>query len=354
MDVRFEDSRLFERAAASFAIGGAAGGVAGSLAMAATGSALAILLLLRPEKACLGRWAAAAGCCAAVAICWQLAPLAGSPAACGAMLGLLLTIVRRDVAAERGAAPLSPFAVALAAGLSACAVVTGAATLPHLSAALATIGPTWVAGALCGGALGLWTALAAAPLHVRLGGDAIEERFAALRLSLAPELRALAERAVIARRNASRAVPEGAGAEVRAPIDSLTAAALDLAARAAEVSRASAPEAEEHLRQRISDLAQRAESSGDGPAKQSYLRAADALSSQLEHLQRVRRVRERALARLHEEVANLERAGFALTLLDAPGSAAELQLLHERLRDGATVLEETGEIAAPAIRARLE
>ncbi|HMC34229.1 MAG TPA: hypothetical protein VKH65_07475, partial [Myxococcales bacterium] len=88
--------------------------------------------------------------------------------------------------------------------------------------------------------------------------------------------------------------------------------------------------------------------------KQSYLRAADALSSQLEHLQRVRRVRERALARLHEEVANLERAGFALTLLDAPGSAAELQLLHERLRHGATVLEETGELAAPAIRARLE
>src|SRR5439155_835366 len=83
-----------------------------------------------------------------------------------------------------------------------------------------------------------------------LGGGAIEERFAALRLSLAPELRALAERAMIARRNASRAVPEGAGAEVRAPIDSLTAAALDLAARAAEVSRASAPEAEEHLRQR--------------------------------------------------------------------------------------------------------
>jgi hypothetical protein len=354
MDVRFEEPRLFERAAASFAIGGAAGGAAGSLPMAAAGSALALLLLLRPEKAALGRWAAAAGCCAAVAVCWQVAPLAGSPAACGAMLGLFLAIVRRDVAAGRAAAPLSPFTVALAAGLSACAVVTGAATLPHLSAALATVVPTWAAGAFCGSALGLWSALAAAPLHIRIGGDAIEERFAALRLSLAPELRALAERAMIARRNASRAVPDGAGADVRAPIDSLTAAALDLAARAAEVSRASGPEAEEHLRQRVVDLAQKAESTGDGAAKQSYLRAADALSSQLEHLQRVRRVRERALARLHEEVANLERAGFSLTLLDAPGSAAELQLLHDRLRHGATVLEETGEIAAPAIRARLE
>jgi len=354
MDVRFEDSGLFERAAASFAIGGAAGGAAGSLAVAATGSAVALLLLLRPEKAYVGRWVVAVGCCVAVAICWQLAPLAGSPAACGAMLGLLLTVVRRDVAAERGAAPLSPFTVALAAGLSACAVVIGAATLPHLSAALETVAPGWAAGAFCGGALGLWTALAAAPLHLRLGGDAIEERFAALRLSLAPELRALAERAVIARRSASRAVPEGAGADVQAPIDSLTAAALDLAARATEVSRASAPEAEEHLRQRVSDLAQRAESSGDGAAKQSYLRAADTLSSQLEHLQRVRRVWERALARLHEEVANLERAGFALTVLDKPGSAAKLQLLHERLRDGATVREESGEIAASAMCARRE
>src|SRR5207248_7971240 len=199
---------------------------------------------------------------ALVALCWQFAPLAASPAACGAMLGLLLTVVRHDVAAERGAAPLSLFAVAIAAGLCACAVMTGAATLPHLAAALGTVAPTWAAGAFCGSALGLWTALAAAPLHVRLGGDAIEERFASLRLSLAPELRVLAERAVIARRNAARAIPEGAGADVRAPIDSLTAAALDLAARAAEVSRASAPEAEEHLRQRVSDLAQRAESSG--------------------------------------------------------------------------------------------
>jgi hypothetical protein len=159
---------------------------------------------------------------------------------------------------------------------------------------------------------------------------------------------------VAARRNASRAVPHGAGADVRAPIDSLTTAALDLAARTSQVSRASSPEAEEHLRQRVCDLERRAESTDDGAAKQSYLRAADALSSQLEHLQRVRRVRERALAQLHEEVAHLERAGFSLTLLHEPASAEDLRLLHDRLHHGAAVLEAIEDVAAPAIRARLE
>src|SRR5207237_5281840 len=99
LDVRFEDPRLFERAAASFAIGGVAGGAAGSLPLAAAGSALALLLVMRPEGASVRRWAAVVGCCGAVAVFWQLAPIAGSPAACGAMLGLLLAIVRHDLAA---------------------------------------------------------------------------------------------------------------------------------------------------------------------------------------------------------------------------------------------------------------
>ena len=349
MDARFEDHGSFQRAAAAFAIGGAALGAAGSLQLAAAGSALA--LLVAGGNAGLRRRAVAACCCATIAVAWILVPVVWAGAACGAMLGLLLAVVRSDTAAGVGATPPSPAAVALCAALSASAQAAAAVTLPYLSAALATVAPPWIAAGLSGGAMGLWTALAAAPLHVRLGGDALERRLAALRTSLDPELGALAERAMAARRGAAIALAAVGGAELGILLDSLTAAALDLAARAAELSRAAAPALEDDLQRRSAQLARTAGSAEDPSARQSYLRAADALSSQLEHFRRVRRARERVLASLHEDVANLERARFSLTLLDGAGGAVELQLLHERLRQGVTVFEETAEVAAPS-RAR--
>jgi hypothetical protein len=177
----------------------------------------------------------------------------------------------------------------------------------------------------------------------------LETRLGALRPSLAPDLRALAERAVAARRGVAVELPSGARSELRALIDSLTSAALGLAARAAELARAASPAVGEELRRRCAQLATEAESAVDPAARQSYLRAADALSAQLEHFGRVRCARERALARLHEHVVHLERARFSLTLLKGPERAVELDLLHDRLQHGVTAFEEADDSAsAPA------
>ncbi len=357
MDVRFDDPASFETSAALFAAGGAVLGAVGSLPIAAAGSALSLLLLRwrgrRVVAACASAAVALAGAATASALrgAGEIGAAPGAAAATGAMLGLLLGVDRADLAKETGTPPPSASAVALGGAFAALAVALASTLLPALADALRGFAPRFVASAAAGGSLGLWAALCAMPLHVRIGGDPLEKRLAAIRFSLDPALRALAERAVAARSSALRELPEDVAPELPASLDALAAAALELAARASGLSRAASPQAEQDLQRRSLSLVQSAEASDDEAARGSYLRAADALGAHLEHLQRVRRARERALAQLHEDVANLERARFSLTLLHGPQLDAELALLQDRLRDGAAAFEEAEVLRAPS-RAR--
>src|SRR5260370_408880 len=118
---------------------------------------------------------------------------------------------------------------------------------------------------------------AAARLHVAVGGDEVESRLASLRASLGPDLRPLAERAAAARRGATDELPGGARADLRTLLDSLALAALDFAARAADLGRSAPAALEEDLQRRCAQLTQSAASAADPAAQKSYLRAADAL-----------------------------------------------------------------------------
>src|SRR2546428_9781619 len=88
MDARFEDHGSFQRAAAAFAIGGAALGAAGSLQLAAAGSAPA--LLVAGGNAGLRRRAVAPCGCVTIPLAWILVPGRWGGAACRADAGLLL------------------------------------------------------------------------------------------------------------------------------------------------------------------------------------------------------------------------------------------------------------------------
>ena len=132
-------------------------------------------------------------------------------------------------------------------------------------------------------------------------------------------------------------------------LDALALAALDLARRGAELQRAAPAAAEEELVKRCAELLAAAAGAPDRIAQASYRRAARTLEGQLEHLRQVRRGRERIAARLHEEVAQLERARFSLLLLqgaNAERSGAELELLGERLRQSASGFEAEAEAAS--------
>jgi hypothetical protein len=358
MDVRFEDHAQFQRAAGLAAVGGGLlAAVAPQLALApaaVAGSAIAVALAPGLTGPVRRRRVAAAVACVLAAGAALLNPRAAwLLPLCGAMLGVLFAIARRDSAQDLDAQP--GWVIALAAALGAGAALLASVALAPLAGALAALVPGWMATGASGAAFGLWAGLAAAPLHVAVGAGPVEARLAALRAMLPAEVRGLVERAVSARRGAAEELPVSARGDLRGLIDALALAALQVAERVASLSRAAAPSLEEELQRRFAQLQESAAGAEDPSARSSYQRAAEALEGQLEHFRRVRRARERALARLHEDVANLERVRFSLTLLrgaDAVRGAAELDLLHDRLQHGALAFEAEEDLAVAPARAR--
>ena len=317
MEARFEDHGGFQRAVLLCVAGAAAAAVFG-LAAGAPAALLALSAWPGPE---VRRRRLLAGLGAAIFGAWYFSGEDWLLPLTGALLGLSFALGRREADARSP----KPWAIAVTVAL------TGASTLLlPLAAAATQVLPRFVAGA----AYGLWLGVASAPLHVLLGDDPVEARLSALRVSLTPELRALAERAAAARRSALQLLPRG---ELRSVFDSLAFGALQVAEQAAELSRSASPALENDLQRRAAGLSQSAANTDDPAARKSYERAAEALQGQLDHLLRVRRAKDRAVARLHEEVENLERARFSLTLVQDPATAAGLDLLTrpDALADGA-------------------
>src|SRR5206468_1741765 len=125
-------------------------------------------------------------------------------------------------------------------------------------ASLSSALPGWIATGMSGAAFGLWASFASAPLHVVTGVDKVEARLAQLRATLGADVRALAERAAAARRGATDDLPAGTRGDLRELLDRLALAALDLAARAADLGR-SAPQAmQDELQRRCEQLARSA------------------------------------------------------------------------------------------------
>ncbi len=342
MDFHFADHAHFQRRAVRAALGATAlaavlsawGGSAALAPAVAVGAAAGFVSLRRPALLVLAALLAVA----AAAFAWPL--LRWPLPLCGALLALGFAAARAPQARESGA-PLSAGAVAIAAVLAAGALCAARLWLPFFALSLAQLlpgGALLLAGALAG----LWIACACAPLHLSIQSDVVETRLAALRPLLGAELRPLAERAAAARAAAAAALPPNARGDLRGLLEALALAALDLARRGAELGRTASLAVEEELSKRVAQLGRSAEAAADDAARGSYLRAKETLAGQLDHCRRVRVARERVVARLHEEVAQLERARFALALLDgadAGCSTVELDLLGDRLQQSALACE---------------
>lgn len=313
MEARFDDHGGFQRTVLLCTAGAAAAGVFGLEA----GAAAALLTLSAWPGAEVKRRRVLAGLGAAIFGGWFFSGESWLLPMTGALLGLSFALGRRETDARSP----KPWAIAITVALTAASTL-----LLPLAGAVTQLLPRFVAGA----AYGLWLGIASAPLHVLLGEDPLEARLSSLRVSLSAELRALAERAVSARRAAFELLPRG---ELRGVFDSLALAALQVAEQAAELSKSASPALENDLQRRSAALTQSAAKTDDEAARQSYQRAAEALQGQLDHLLRVRRAKDRAVARLHEEVENLERARFSLTLVQDPEAAADLDALSIGARE---------------------
>ena len=146
MDVRFEDHPQFQRAAALAALGGGAlAAVAPHLALApaaVVGSAVAVALAPGIVQEARNRRVAAAVACALAAGASLLEPKASwLLPLCGAMLGVLFAIARRDSARANGVKGPSGMTIALAAALGAGAVMLASLALSPLATALAGLLP---------------------------------------------------------------------------------------------------------------------------------------------------------------------------------------------------------------------
>ena len=288
---------------------------------------------------------------------WLALACAGAAAALGRQ--------RRERAREAGEPIPSRRWLLAAALLAALGGMFAAHALPALAlllteglAALPLLGAfplllrVALACALSGASLGLWVALCTVPVHLARRTSEVDRRLAALRFQLGPELRPLAERAAQAHR-ASLAELRARGAAgalpLRTTLDQLALAALELAARAADLSRVSGAAQEEQAQRRHQELLGLAASARDPGARASLERAAAAQEQLAGRARQLGAGRERLVARLHEEVAELERARVALALLAgaaAEQAAAEVDLLDERLRAGAAAAEAFAAVSA--------
>jgi len=351
MQLRLEDQPLFHRsvlrASAWAALAGAAATVTSAVALVPLAAAGCAVSLLGRGKAALACAVGAISCAVAALLRPDSAALLGS----GALLGLGLAAARLGEAGESGARKPGAGHFASSAVLGAAVLGAAGALLPPFASLLAHLFPASLAFPAAGAVLGLWAAAVAAPLYLTVALDPVEARLGTLRAALGAELRPLADRAVSARRAALEAlvdkVPTGSSRQdLRALLESLALLALDLARRAAELTFAAQPALEEELRKRAAGLTQRGHEVHDQVARASWLRAAETVEAQLAHCRSVRLARERLVARVHEEVSQLERARFSLLLLggvDELRTAVELDLLGARLQQGVLACEAAAE-----------
>ena len=211
--------------------------------------------------------------------------------------------------------------------------------------------PVPVAFAVRAALMGFFAGLAAAALHVAGAVDPVEALYRRTAPGLSGELARLAHGAFDLYQRAREALassPQSAARQhVGRSLEAVTARVLDLAGRWHALDVEVGDGAERGVAQRVAEVQKLRLATGD-PSARTQLQAAErALNDELAQIRRIRAGRERVLARLHADLATLERTRFSLLALrctDAHLAASELSQLSEDL--GALGAEMDGEARA--------
>jgi hypothetical protein len=256
-----------------------------------------------------------------------LAPRPDAPAiAVGLAAGFL---------AARGVGLTRRVVVSAACGAS---VALGAFVTTRLAAGpFADLPP--LTAALGGGALaGLTAALGAVALHVTLERDGVLEAWAALKDSLEGEVGGIVDQALIAYRRIGTAL-DALAPEERAPlrkaVNDLTLSILQLARRLVAIDREAHATSTEELAKRLETLDRKIAATDDRVAREQYGLARTAVLAQLTYLKDIGAGRERIIARMHHDLAGLERLRLALVnhrSADVQRVSADVQVILDDLR----------------------
>jgi hypothetical protein len=220
------------------------------------------------------------------------------------------------------------------------------------------------AGAV-GAVVGLFVGLSSVAAHLALASDPVEARCEELLPQLSGDFHTLAQRALTIYRQCGLSLAqlprEPAREELARTLSRMTQDAVELASEWAGVEAQLEERAQTELQTEREELLRAAKASTDGVARRQLESAAASLSEEMERLGELKQRRERILARLRAQVAQLDRARVALLSLrsgHAQMKAAELSALARRFRALATSQLEEGQVmdavAAQATLAQTE
>ena len=343
--VAFASPELFERTLLRGTLGAAAGGLlAGLIALTAgVASPVTLALVLAGALAALGNRRT-------FVILGVLGLLAGALvaltntyptfylAAAGALAGSGISLARY-LSGEGDGRRISLTRVALVAIAGAGAILVGTETV----AVFASHGffdgvPVPLAFAARGALAGFFFGLSGSALHVQAGTDPVDAAYDAIAGELTGELARLSSQAVDLYRRCREALARSPQSAARAHVGrslvEVTTRTLDVARRWHAVDLELGERAESDVDKRLTEVRALIAKSTDATAKRQLQAAERALTEEQAQISRIRAGRERVLARLHADLAILERTRFALLALrctDAHMLATELSHLSENL-----------------------
>ena len=348
----FADHDGFQKAVIRASLGAGAAGLLLSLALPTWLAAPPLLLIAAcaaaAGAACGTGWraklayAALGGAASALSLAFPEHPWFGLAAA-GAGLGLLFAHSREKEGSRKpgvGKSTLGRAAYLAAALLTALGLVAGSAVVDAFEGpkVLESLMPAAAAGALLEAVVGLFLGLGSAGAHLVRDPDPVEKLYDRLLPELSGDLKVLGARAMTNYRRCAEILGSSeagfARAQLAKSLSDVTLRILELSRRWQAIDRDLGDRAEGEIGQRLGELRTLKETTRDEVAKRQLVVAEGSLNAELEQIDRIRRGRERVVARLHGEMALLERSRVALLGLktsDAHLRAAELSALSENL-----------------------
>lgn len=208
--------------------------------------------------------------------------------------------------------------------------------------------PGPLGAAAAGAAAGLFFGLSAAPKHIARPSDQVEERYLEALQIKDGELHEILARALSIHQSLKTDLAhkkdEKTLQKLSERVGEMAMRVLAIAeqCRRVEADLSSAPAFE--LEERIASLRRKADAATDASARETYLSAVESLDGQRRAFDQINRGRERVIARLHANVALLEKVRFSLLHMrsaDAERIGGEASPLSEALEELSRELDVT-------------
>jgi hypothetical protein len=222
----------------------------------------------------------------------------------------------------------SPTKMAVTGAMTGCLAYFGlyVASVLQAKGILGSVVPGPLATALAGGAAGLFLGLGATPKHLAAKKDPVELAYKRALMVKDTEIHEILERSMrlylMVRDDLAARATTGTERELRGRVSELAMRILHIAhqCRTIQSDLGAAPASE--LEERIDNLRSKAAATSDKAARATFLATVESLEAQKASVDSIARGLERVLARLHANVALLDKVRFSL--VHARSASAEL------------------------------